>query len=75
MDTEYLKKRFGTIAVEKKLITEEQLYDAIIKQISEDLEGRERRQIGSILYNLSHLSISQINEVLEFQKKEKGIIH
>jgi hypothetical protein len=72
---EFAKKRFGTIAVEKRFISKEQLHKAIFMQISEDVAGKERRRVGSILYHLGHLTMQQVNEVLDFMGEERGTSH
>ena len=64
-----IEKRFGTVAVEKGFITKEQLKEAINVQIEQDLDGLERRLIGSILFSLGYMTIDQVNEVI----KEMGI--
>jgi hypothetical protein len=64
-----LEKRFGTIAVEKGFTTKEQVLEAMNVQVSEDLDGKEHRRIGSILYSLGYITIPQINEVLESMQK------
>ena len=64
-----LEKRFGTIAVEKGFTTKEQVLEAMKVQVSEDLDGKDHRRIGSILYSLGYITISQINEVLESMQK------
>jgi len=64
-----LEKRFGTIAVEKGFTTKEQIIEAMKQQVGEDLDGKEHRRIGSILYSLGYITIPQINEVLESMQK------
>ena len=64
-----LEKRFGTIAVEKGFTTKEQIIEAMKQQVGEDLDGKEHRRIGSILYGLGYITIPQINEVLESMQK------
>ena len=72
---EFAKKRFGTIAVEKRFISKEQLYEAIFIQISEDVAGKERRRVGSILYHMGHLTMPQVNEILEFMGEDREASH
>ena len=64
-----LEKRFGTIAVEKGFTTKEQVLKAMKQQVEEDLDGKEHRRIGSILYSMGYITIPQINEVLETMQK------
>ena len=65
MGTEFLDKRFGVIAVEKGFITKDQLFEALKIQITEEIEKKEHRLIGRILYDLELLTLSQIDEVLD----------
>ena len=64
-----LERRFGTVAVEKGFTTKEQILEAMKQQVEEDLDGKEHRRIGSILYSLGYITIPQINEVLESMQK------
>ncbi|MFH2091986.1 MAG: hypothetical protein ABIJ31_06450 [Pseudomonadota bacterium] len=57
-------KRFGTIAIEEGFISQEQLLAAIEAQIKENVDGREHRLIGVILYEMGFLGASQIKIVL-----------
>jgi len=65
MGTEFLDKRFGVTAVEKGFITKDQLFEALKTQITEEIEKREHRLIGRILYDMEFLTLSQIDEVLD----------
>ena len=65
MGTEFLDKRFGVTAVEKGFITKDQLFEALKVQITEEIEKKEHRLIGRILYDLELLTLSQIDEVLD----------
>jgi len=67
-----LEKNFGTVALEKGFITEEQLEEAVKVQIEQDTEGLEHRLIGSILYSLGYMTIPQINEVIEALKESQN---
>lgn len=59
------KKRFGTIAIEKGYITEEQLREAMDIQIKEDVNKQKRTLIGTILQALEYISLPQIDDVME----------
>ena len=59
-----LCRRFGTIAVHKGFVTSEQVKRAMADQLEDDLNGREHRLLGTILYDNGSLSESQIEEVL-----------
>lgn len=64
MTTQKIDKRFGTIAIEKGFITQEQLFEVLKTQVSEELEGKERRLVGQILYDKGHITTDQIDDVL-----------
>lgn len=58
------KKRFGTIAVENGFITDKQLMEAIEMQIREDMDGKEHRLTGTILFEQGYLNAKQVDDVL-----------
>jgi hypothetical protein len=58
-------KRFGVTAVEKGFITLEQLFDAMKIQLTEEIEKKEHRLLGRILFDMGVLSPPQIDEVLD----------
>ncbi len=64
-------KRFGVTAVEKGFITLDQLFDAMKIQLTEEIEKREHRLIGTILFDMGILSPPQIDEVLDAMRKKK----
>ena len=59
------QKRFGFIAVEKGFITTEQLVEAFRIQVTEEIEKGKHTLIGAILFDLGHITLSQIQEVLD----------
>jgi hypothetical protein len=59
-----LDKRFGTIAVKKGFVTQEQLIQAFSIQIAENLEKGEHRLIGAILLDQGIMTMQQIDEVI-----------
>ena len=63
-------KRFSTVAIEKGFITKEQFVEAMGMQIENDLEGKEHKFIGSVLYGMGYMTLQQINEVLEAMSGE-----
>ena len=65
-------KRFGVTAVEKGFITLEQLFDAMKIQLTEEIEKREHRLLGTILFDMGVLSPPQIDEVLDSMGKKKN---
>jgi hypothetical protein len=64
------QKRFGTIAVEKGFITEDQLFLALKIQAKENLEKEKHRLLGQILIEQGLLSISQVEEILEIMNQQ-----
>jgi len=62
--------RFGTIAVEMKLVTPEQLKEALSEQIEDDLSNRSHRVIGRIFFEKGLLTPKQIEAVLNRLFKE-----
>jgi hypothetical protein len=70
MTIEVHDKRFGVIAVEKRFITKEQLFEALRVQVEEDLSGKPHTLIGIILMRLGHLSPEQADEVLSVIMKK-----
>ena len=71
METNTLKEisqrccpRFGLIAVEFGFISKEQLGEAIICQVQEELQGRGHRLLGQILFEKEWMSAPQIEQVM-----------
>ena len=64
MTTQKIDKRFGTIAIEKGFITQEQLFEVLKIQVSEELAGNARRLVGQILFDKGHIKTEQIDEIL-----------
>ena len=59
------KKRFGTIAIDKGYLTEEQLISALKLQVEEDISTGKHRLIGVILYDQGMLDATQIKDILD----------
>lgn len=59
-----LEKRLGYVAVDKGFITEEQLAEAMVIQIKEDLCGKDHRLVGQILLALGYINKQQLDQVL-----------
>ncbi|MBN1907595.1 MAG: hypothetical protein JW927_21125 [Deltaproteobacteria bacterium] len=57
--------RFGKIAIDKGFITMEQMLYAIETQVKENIAFGTHRKIGMILMQEGHITIAQIEEVLE----------
>jgi len=65
METEHLEKRFGVLAVEKGLITADQVIEALKIQVMEDIEKGKHRLIGRILLEQGLITLSQIDDLLD----------
>jgi acyl-coenzyme A synthetase/AMP-(fatty) acid ligase len=65
MTMKYFEKRFGMVAVEKGLVTAEQVVDAMAVQIDENMEQKKHRFIGTVLVEQGYMRHSQIEEVLK----------
>ncbi|MBU1169117.1 MAG: FapA family protein [Proteobacteria bacterium] len=57
-----MEKRFGTLAVNKGYVTEQQLAEAL------RIQKTEKKEIGEILINLGKMTLDQQQEILEAQK-------
>jgi len=57
--------RFGTVAVRNGFITRDQLKEAFIEQVEEDLNGQRHRLIGTILYEKGWMTWEQVDAVLK----------
>lgn len=64
METQHLEKRFGVLAVEKGIITADQVIEALRIQVMEDIEKGKHRLIGRILLEQGLITLSQIEELL-----------
>jgi hypothetical protein len=60
-----LCRRFGTIAVKKGFVSMSQIKDAFMEQLDDDLNGREHRLIGTILFEKDLMTWDQVNMVLK----------
>ena len=58
-------KFFGEVALEKRFVTAEQLYEALTTQARNKVEGRMDKQLGQILLELGYMDAEQISEVLD----------
>lgn len=65
MEFPEFQKRFGAIAVDKGLITKDQLIKALEIQITENIESGKHRLVGTILYEYGLMTMPQILEVLK----------
>jgi hypothetical protein len=58
-------KFFGEVALEKRFVTAEQLYEALTLQARLKVEQGTDKQLGQILLELTYITGEQINEVLD----------
>lgn len=58
-------KFFGEVALEKRFVTAEQLYEALTIQARDKVEGKGERLLGQILLELGHMDENQIRNVLD----------
>ncbi|MBI4604433.1 MAG: hypothetical protein HY721_20930 [Planctomycetes bacterium] len=58
-------KFFGEVALEKKFVTPEQLYEALTVQARAKVEGREEKLLGQVLLELGSMTEDQIRQVLD----------
>ena len=59
------EKQFGIIAVEKGFISAENLVEGLKTQVEEEIQEDSHRLIGEILVEKGHMTLSQIQEVLD----------
>jgi hypothetical protein len=64
-DMHHSEKRFGVVAVQRGLITRDQLYEALKAQVDEGLDWGRHRRLGEILHQQGAMTWAQIDEVLE----------
>jgi hypothetical protein len=72
MKQEEYQKGFGTEAIEKGFITQEQLIEGMEIQVKEEIEERTHRPIGTILKELGHMTVLQIDEIYRGMKNCLG---
>jgi len=60
-----MKKRFGTLAIEKGFVNLDQVIEALAIQARENIESRTWRPIGKILVQMGYLVDDQIKEIVE----------
>jgi hypothetical protein len=58
-------KFFGEVALEKRFVSAEQLYEALTIQARDKVEGKPERLLGQILLELGHINEDQIRQVLD----------
>ena len=58
-------KFFGEIALEKKFVTPDQLYEALTQQARAKVEGKGEKLLGQILLELGHITEDQVRQVLD----------
>ncbi|SVE40945.1 uncharacterized protein METZ01_LOCUS493799 [marine metagenome] len=58
-------KFFGEIALEKRFVSADQLYEALTLQARNRVEGVIEKQLGQLLLELGYMDEDQIREVLD----------
>ena len=58
-------KFFGEVALEKRFVTADQLYEALTIQARDKVDGRQEKLLGQILLELGHIDETQIKQVLD----------
>jgi hypothetical protein len=58
-------KFFGEVALEKRFVTADQLYEALTIQARDKVDGKPERLLGQILLELGHMNEEQIRQVLD----------
>jgi hypothetical protein len=58
-------RRFGAIAVQKGFVSLEEVKSAISEQLDDNINGREHRLLGTILYDNGFITEYQIDKVLQ----------
>ncbi len=64
MSVKKFDKRFGMIAIKKGYIAFDQVYEALVTQVTEELDSAKRRPIGEILHEKGHMTPAQVDGVL-----------
>ena len=64
-----LCQRFGAIAARKGFVSLDEIKFSIGEQIDDDINGREHRLLGTILYDNGFITEYQIDVVLQELKK------
>ena len=62
-DKSYLR-RFGQVAIEKNFVTPEQVKEALIEQIEDNLAQKPHRALGKILIDKGWMNAGQVEAVL-----------
>ena len=58
-------KLFGEVALEKRFVTTDQLYEALTVQARAKVEGKTEKLLGQVLLEQGYLSEDQIREILD----------
>lgn len=58
-------KFFGEVALEKKFVTPEQLYEALTLQARAKVDGKDEKLLGQLLLEMGHITEDQIRQVLD----------
>lgn len=58
-------KFFGEVALEKKFVTSEELYNALTQQARTKVDTGEEKLLGQILLEQGYITADQVTEVLD----------
>lgn len=58
-------KFFGEVALEKKFVTPEQLYEALTQQARDKVDGKDEKLLGQLLLELGYIKEDQVRQVLD----------
>lgn len=64
--------RFGSIAVSRKYVTLEQVQQALIIQVDDNVNGRKHRLLGDILLENNWITDEQVESILSEMGVGKG---
>ena len=57
-------RRFGQVAIEKNFVTPEQVKQALLEQVEDNLAQKPHRQLGKILIDKGLMNAGQVESVL-----------
>ncbi len=58
-------KFFGEIALEKRFVTPDQLYEALTTQARTKVDGGQEKLLGQILLELGYITEEEVQQVLD----------
>ena len=66
-----IRKRFGTVAIQKGFISKEQFVEAMGMQLENEMEGEKALLFGEVLIEMGLMTQEQASEVLETMVRRK----